>query len=338
MEHLDIRVKEDLLRYERAQKKDMWFVMTTLHAAYFYPTWNRANVAWKVQGKWFEVHPGEIPPCFTALQIEEYCSRKCGYPKVNSTIDPVEEVEHQSGQTQPQQLVTLESCQLPCLEDKSTQTQHTGAPKYKELQNSVTSLRQDVSTEKYQTAKKTSECCELRRKLKVKGTAVTAATQTTASDTTQSRAEYTQTDLVFDSKGAASGLDLSVVQFESTVGVNLEIPAALWTATSKLDSAYQQQLGEREAEILRLRCSLKESVDLDIHGQSVVVPEAFAPYAEQLDVLYTDMLHKAVAEIGAMRVGCSLVRRLRSSSGNSPAQCTKALNSTYFSQCSSSLK
>ena len=165
LEHLDIRVKEDLLRYERAQKNDMWFVMTTLHAAYFYPTWNRANVAWKVQGKWFEVHPGEIPPCFTALQIEEYCSRKCGYPKVNSTIDPVEEVEHQSGQTQPQQLVTLESCQLPCLEDKSTQTQHTGAPKYKELQNSVTSLRQDVSTEKYQTAKKTSECCELRRKL-----------------------------------------------------------------------------------------------------------------------------------------------------------------------------
>ncbi len=290
IEHFDIRVKEDLLRHERAQKRSMWFIIDALYAAYFYPTWNRANVVWKWQGRWFEVLPGEIPTHFTATQIEEYCNQKCGYPTAHSS-------QHTEKHFDQQLLVPHQEVKAD-VQEMATQTQYTGESKFQLLQNAVVSLQQDVSAEKMKKVQKSVECCELRRKLKAKDSSVSAFTQTEKSDTVVYHNSATQTKLVFDSNGLTDDSDSVVVQVEAA-GVYIEVPAGLKTAARALDAHYQCELGKREAEILALRESLKATVDFDIQGDTIAIPKAFEDYAIQMDVMFTKVVRAAVAEVGA---------------------------------------
>jgi hypothetical protein len=306
LEHFDIRVKEDLLRYERVQKQGMWFIMEALHAAYFCPTWNRASVTWRFQGKWFEVKPGEIPQSYTAAQIEEYCNSKCAYPAVKPTCATTTVEEHQRVETQQRCIQEVQT--------KATQTQHTGESKQKVLCDTITSLKQDVSTEKLKTARKTVECCLLRRKLKLKNGSVNAETQTSTADVVKNVNTATQTHLKFDSnvEVAANGEGYELVQLETSVG-SIEVPACLRTAARDLDKLYQHEVGKVYAELLVLKERQKvtggllqpeldageKTVKVVVADQEIHVPESFVPLAGQIDAVYVAALDNAVEEVRA---------------------------------------
>ena len=150
LQHFDVCVKEDLLRGERLQKRNMWVIMNALYSAYFYPRWNRTAVVWKANGKWFEVVPGEVPTGYTATQIVDYCNWKCGWEDTaavacrqdsptaagTSLSTPESVVEQPAVAEVPEQQGI----------DAATQTQHTCATRLQTLHNSLPDMTQNGST------------------------------------------------------------------------------------------------------------------------------------------------------------------------------------------------
>ena len=108
-------------------------------------------------------------------------------------------------------------------------------------------------------------------------------------------------------KGAPTGCTCEFVQF-ATVGVTLEIPAELHTAACRLDNHHQREIGKLQAQVLQLRtCTAKqvqqspsgtdEFVDLEVLDQVMCIPSKFAPFANQMDALYTTALSAAVSKV-----------------------------------------
>jgi hypothetical protein len=73
-----VRIREDLFKFERQQKKTMWPVMQALHTAGLRPSWKRASVTWRHCGTWFTLQPGEIHPRTAAKDIVAIAKLKCG--------------------------------------------------------------------------------------------------------------------------------------------------------------------------------------------------------------------------------------------------------------------
>ena len=292
LQHFDVRIQEDLLRYERKQKQCMWNIMQALFSAYFYPKWNRSSVAWRYNGHWYEVSYGELPQDSSSDDIILYCNVKCGYTDAAISVHPeLVGCEQQSP-------VSVSESLLQCVAEKSTQTQFTGESKCSILQNTVTSLQQDVSSAKMKTAKKTVECCSLRRKLRAKNTSICTETQTLSVDTTPCVEVAAQTELALDNKGAAVGLDLQLTTFETAVGT-LEIPSCMQTTARSIDKYYQAEVGNLHATVLKLREQMHTEVEFPVVDQSVAIPKAFLPMAEQLDALYTAALSNALERVRA---------------------------------------
>jgi hypothetical protein len=207
--------------------------MNALFGAYFCPKWNRASVVWRYHNRWFAVVPGEIPEGWSHARIVDYCSGKCG----NLASCQQTSVETCSVLTQtctttapvPYQLDTAEA---------ATQTQHTGNPKDTGIQNTLLDLQQQVAAAKLKTAKKTVECCMIRRKLKAKESSVSVAVQTDQAVIGVISDRGTQTEQFFGTKAVTIGLDVTPVLF-STAALEMEIPAALSEAAAALDQHYQ---------------------------------------------------------------------------------------------------
>ena len=71
-------VQEDLFWFERMQKRGMRPVMQAVFDSGLKPTWHRASVAWKCNGKWFSFRPGEVPLDHGATRIQQLARLKCG--------------------------------------------------------------------------------------------------------------------------------------------------------------------------------------------------------------------------------------------------------------------
>jgi hypothetical protein len=138
-----IKVKEDLLKYERLQKARMWNAMQAMFHAGLRPSWSRSSITWKHDGIRYFLHPGEFPNDLPAEAILVIVKRRCG-------IAAAREMQSVALQT----------------EDSTASTQHANNnTSSQETANLVVALQQDVALAKQRTAVKTIECCMLRRKL-----------------------------------------------------------------------------------------------------------------------------------------------------------------------------
>lgn len=142
-----IRIKEDLLKFEREQKAKMWSTMQALYHGGLRPSWDRSSITYKLDTQRFYIHPDELPEGLTPDEVLKFARTRTLPPacttKTTKQVPAAQVLAPHQGRSSP-------DAESPCqAKDKL-----------------ITALQQDLHLMKVARAKNGIQCCLLQQKLK----------------------------------------------------------------------------------------------------------------------------------------------------------------------------
>jgi hypothetical protein len=252
-----INIKEDLLKYERIQKAQMWSTMVVMFTANMKPSWSRSAITWKHNNVRFFIHPGELPHDLPAGQILDIVQRRCGIRvPAAPTSSKLASTSVETNPERPEPAV-----------NQSISPQPTNYSKH--AANHLIALQQDLAAVKRRAAEKFLDICMLRKKLQKK-TALLEKTQEQLLAATSSRKKE-QNESCSEHVLEVQRTQDAAAQTESTV-------------VADVDDLHQQLIQARqscESFLAHMRGSIEEQV-------IAMVSEKTAPIMKRIDTLQSE--------------------------------------------------